>query len=104
MGLEQSPAAVAARRGSSRGWMLCTHRLRALGFKQLLHVSPTDLYSQEFELNFAFALLGAQRAAAHILSLLYTPNGFDSSWHYLLTSKGLFFLRLYTICAEMCFL
>lgn len=40
------------------------------GFEQRLRVLPADLYSQEFKLNFPFALFRAQRTAAHILSLL----------------------------------
>lgn len=64
---------------------------QAPGLQQLLHVLPTDLSSQEFKLNFPFSPLRAQRAAACILSLLRTRNGFGS-WHYSLTSRALFFL------------
>lgn len=61
--LEQSPPAVPDP-------VLCTHWLGALRSEQLLHVLPTDLYSQEFKLNFPLALFQAQRTAAHILPLL----------------------------------
>lgn len=84
--LEQSPDV-------RRSWAGCCAHTEPLGLQQLLHVSPTDLSSQEFKLNFPFSLLRAPRAAAHILSLLWTRNGFDS-WHYSLTSQALFLFLL----------
>lgn len=70
MRLDQSPPAFPDLHRSRWGQVLCTRWLQALGFEQLLHILPTDLYSQAFKLNFPFALLRAQRTAAHILSLL----------------------------------